>query len=171
MPVWSRRGYSVEITPTRPLSLQLPINRSNMARSLCKNNWYNGFIDLERDCLHFDVETLYDFLEDCKATMVMQGLLRAAISSLDWVSVLILQRGLGESAFPNLRHLAIVLHETLDKTKLCYQQFEVNCSQKSTSLSVVYGASAADPTTISGRVGLDLAVQSSLSVLFQVQRL
>ncbi|KAE9376562.1 hypothetical protein N431DRAFT_462388 [Stipitochalara longipes BDJ] len=123
----------------------------------------HGFIDLERDFLYFDPKTLYDILIDCNSTIVMEGLKKTAVRSLDWASVLILQYDFGQSAFPNLKHLTIVLHKTLNENELRCQHFASSSKQGSTSLSIVHGVLAPDSTTISGTLDFELAQAAELA--------
>jgi hypothetical protein len=101
-----RRNYSnsaIILSDIRPSNLDPTMTDT-------KGLVQHGYIDLERDILYFDPNTVNEFLGGNNLGLKVAGLKSLAIASREWTGVLILQKVFGQSAFPSLKHLAIVLN-------------------------------------------------------------
>ena len=86
----------------------------------------HGYIDLERDILYFDPNTVSKFLRGNNLGLKVAGLKSLAIASRHWTAVLIMQKAFGQSAFPSLKHLTIVLNEVALQVK--HIELEPKCN-------------------------------------------
>jgi len=146
----SSRVFLQHYTHSAVVLLSTPYSEAYIDDIFPRTIVQHGLIDLENDLLYFDLKTLRDTLAGYKSSMVMRGLKKAAIRSLDWSSMITLYDDFSEKAFPNLRHLAVIVYETLDESELRCQHLISDCKRLSLSFSVIHGGLATDPTTIPG---------------------
>jgi hypothetical protein len=129
-------------------------SRLNPPRIVPEKLVQHGYIDLERDVLQLDPNTIDEFLLGFNLTMVMGGLKAAASRINIWNDELILHRRLGESAFPSLKHLSVVLGEV--EAEIGHML--ADCSDvKSSSFSIVSYRPVDDSTIISGTLFFEIS--------------
>lgn len=111
----------------------------------------HGYIGLERDILYFDPNTVNEFLRGSNFGLKVAGLKSLAIASREWTAVLILQKAFGQSAFPSLKHLTIVLNE------IALQVEHIELGPKSNTFSLVTSPPTDDSTLMMATFDFELA--------------
>jgi hypothetical protein len=106
---------------------------------------------LDRDILYFDPNTFNEFLRGNNFGLKVAGLKSLAIASREWTAVLILQKAFGQSAFPSLKHLTIVLNE------VALQVEHIELGSKSNTFSLVTSPPTDDSTLMMATFDFELA--------------